>query len=133
MKLLKIFKSILLYISCFLIFRRRSFSFFTTNNILIPRNLTYGKTTDKWISCIAHGATAYRIMINYLTTCINTARVCTRIRTFLIDTCLILSTFRTDYAFWPTSGRCSYVAILTGAYSVPVYWTTLTIGAARRW
>ena len=95
--------------------------------------LTYWRASYKWIPSIFWWTTTNWIMINNFASSTNSA--CTRagITTFLIATCLIRGTFRTNNAFWSTSWWTTNIARYTRTYSLAINFATLTVWSTWTW
>lgn len=86
---------------------------------------------SEWISSEFRSASTNRTMIDYLAIRVLSTNTSTRVRTFLICTCLIIFAFRTHYTFWSTCGRSSNECRQTWTYCLIIDGFTLTIWPTR--
>jgi hypothetical protein len=90
----------------------------------------YGVTSREGIASVARIARANRTVVVDVAAGVSAARSWTRIRTFLIETSLVLGTFRADHAFGSTSGRRTHVSGQARAHALAVNFSALTVWTA---
>lgn len=90
-------------------------------------------TSCKWISCVSvHAITDWTVIVD-ATFRVLTASTRTWIDTFLIWTSFVVWTFRAHNALRSTAGWASDISWKTRTNTLVVNFTTLRVGAARRW
>lgn len=89
-------------------------------------------TSFEWIAGKAGGTATDRIVIDYRTTSVKTARTRTRIQARLLDTSLIHCTFRANSTFWTASRWRTNVIGLTRTDGMFVHIAALAVRATGR-
>lgn len=94
--------------------------------------LTFWQATSKRVSGIASRATANRVMVDDLTSSVESASAGTGIGAFLINARLILSALGANHTLGSARRRRADVVLLTRAYGVIVNLSTLAVRATWR-
>jgi len=101
--------------------------------VSLQKFLTLFYALDKWIACITWWTAADGIVVNNLTSGINTTVPKTRILTFLWDASLVLRTLRTNYTLWSARWRTTKEIGLTRAHCKAIGDSAHTIWSTRWW
>lgn len=89
--------------------------------------LTYGVTTDEWITGISRRATADRIMINNFTSSSDAASSNARVPAFLVTASFVPSAVGIDDTLWPTGWWHPFVSGQTRADGLSVNGSALAV------